>query len=501
MTVSVLRHPARLLLALGCGGLLLALAPWGATGLVLRSRWLLNQVDADPDSLLVTFTSPRSSLLPGRLRFATLTIRSRDSNAEWEARLEDVTVRVALADLLRRRFHASSVRAGSLVFRLRERLTKAQATPARAARFPRIEGYADPPLLEPATGPVSRGDPWRVVVDDLRVALVREIWIDSWRWAGEGRLAGGFFLRPGYRAEVFPSELAVERGTLHWGDEVESRETAGRVQATLPRWDTQAYPGNDVWKIVSGAASLGGSLDGLAFLAPDGSGPRLAGGGTVRARVHLQGGNGKARLDAAAERLNMRVGARTFRASIRLGIFASRIDFPAGAVAFDGTRIAVHDVVADGASGPPWSAAAEARKARLTLAGGALDARLAAQFSDARPLLALVPSGPPRWLAGLLDLRDFEAHGRLRMAAEHLALSAAHAEAGTFSIDADWHDARGRSWGAILVRKGSLSLGIGLGVGGTSIHMSGAAAWFEAEGRPGGLRTDQAREAGAVRPR
>ena len=490
----------RLVLVLAGGGLLLVLALWGVTGLVLRSDWLLKQVDADPDSLLVTFTSPRSSLLPGRLRFGTLTIRSRDSNAEWEARLEDVTVEVALADLFRRRFHASSVRAGVLTFRLRERLTKAEATPARAARFPRIEGYADPPMLEPAAGPASPGDPWRLVVDDLRVALVREIWIDSWRWAGEGRLAGGFFLRPGHEAEVFPSELAVEQGTLHWGDEVESRATAGSVQAALPRWNTQAYPGNDVWKIVSGAVSLGGSLDSLAFLAPDGSGPRLAAGGTVRARVHLQGGKGKARLDVAAERLAMRVGARTFRASIRLGVFAPRIDFPAGTVAFDGTRIAVHDVVADGASGPPWSAAADAREARLTLAGGALDARLTARFSDARPLLALVPSGPPRWLAGLLDLRDLEAHGRLRTAAGYLTLSPAHAEAGTFSIDADWRDAHGRSWGALLVRKGALSLGIGLGAGGTSIHISGAAVWFDAEGRPGGLRSDQAREAGAARP-
>ena len=154
-------------------------------------------MDADPDSLFLTFTAPRASLLPGRLRFATLTIRSRDANVEWEARLENVTVDVALAGLFRRRFHARSVQAGALAFRLRERLSKTNATPARGARLPLIAGFADPPLRGPAAGPVSPADPWRVVVDDLRIALVREIWIDSWRWAGEGRLQGGLFLRPG----------------------------------------------------------------------------------------------------------------------------------------------------------------------------------------------------------------------------------------------------------------------------------------------------------------
>ena len=488
----------RFLLALAGGGLLLVLALWGATGIALRSNWLLEQVDADPDSLFLTFTSPRASLLPGRLRFTTLTIRSRDANVEWEARLENVTVDVALAGLLRRRFHASSVQASALAFRLRERLSTTNATPARAARLPRIEGFANPPLRGPAAGPVSPGEPWRVVVDDLRIALVREIWIDSWRWAGEGRLQGGLFLRPGYEAEVFPSELVLERGTLNWGDEVASREMAGSVHATLPRWDTQAYPGNDVWKIVSGSVSLGGSLESLAFLAPGGGGPRLASGGRVRARVHLEDGKGKARLDATAGRVALRVGSRTFRASGRVDVFASRIDFPAGTVALDGTRVVVQGAAVDGASGPPWSAAAEAREARVVLAGGALDASLTARFSDARPLLALVPSGPQRWLAGLLDLRDLEARGHLRAAPGHLAISPAHAEAGTFSIDADWRDVRGRSWGALLVRKGTLSLGIGLGPGGTSLHVAGAAAWFDAEGRPGGLWTNQAGEVDAA---
>lgn len=110
-----------------------------------------------------------------------------------------------------------------------------------------------------------------------------------------------------------------------------------------------------------------------------------------------------------------------------------------------------------------------------------------------------MPSGPPKWVAGLLDLRDYEASVACA-APGSLVLSPAHAEAGTFSIDAGWREAGGRRWGALLVRKGALSLGLGLGEDGTSLHLVGAAGWFAEEGRAGGLRTDQPRGSqGSVR--
>ena len=466
----------------------------GATNLVLRSDWLSGQINSDPVALFVTYTGARS-FLPGRLRFDTLVLRSRDSNVEWEARLEGVSVRVRLFDLLRRRFRAGRVRADALSFRLRERLERPEATPARLARYPRIAGFGEPPLRDPPAPPAPPGDPWSVLVDDLSVGLVREIWIDSWRWTGTARLTGGFFLRPGLEAKVLPSEVAVARGTLSWGAEPVSRETAGSVGAAFPRFDTQAYPGNDIWKIASGAVSLRGTLDGLAFLASPAGGPRLARGaaGTIRARVVLQNGRGSGRLDAEAAAVVVRLGERTVRGAVRANVVASRIDFHGGSVAFDGTRVKLQDVSLEGAAGAPWSCALEARHARLVFADGSLDAHLSARLGDGRPLVALVPSGPPKWIAGLLDLRDFEASSRLRVSPGFLAVSPARAEAGTFSIDADWRVAGGRRWGALLVRKGALSLGLGVGENGTSLHPVGAAGWFAEEGRPGGLRTDQPR--------
>jgi hypothetical protein len=466
----------------------------GATNLALRSDWLSGQINADPATLLVTYTGARS-ILPGHLRFDTLVLRSRDSNIEWEARLERVSVRVRLSDLLRRRFRALSVRANGLSFRLRERLDAIEATPARLARYPGIAGFTAPPLRDPPAPAESPGNPWRIVVNDLAIRDVGEIWIDSWRWLGSARLGGGFELLPGLQAEVFPAELSVAGGVLRFGDHEVSRQTRGAVRAALPRFATQDYPGNEVWKLMSGMASLRGTLQGLEFLSSDGEGLRSTGGvGSARIGVVLDAGRGRARVEADASRLVARAGKRVIRGSARALVRAREIDFHQGTVSLSGTTLAASDLSLDGATGDSWDCVLTTPAARLQLKDGSLDARVVARLKDGRPLVAFVPAGPPKWLFGLFDLRDFTAEGRLVRTPGRLAVTKASVEAGTFSLAGDYRATAKRRWGALLIRKGSLTFGVGLRPGGAAFHILKASEWFEKEGRPGGLRTDQPAE-------
>jgi hypothetical protein len=468
----------------------------GATNVVLRSDWLSGQINSDPATLFVTYTGARS-LLPGRLRFDTLLLRSRDSNIEWEARLEGVSIRVRLLDLLRRRFQADSVRADALSFRLRERLERPEATPARLARYPPIPGFGEPPLLDPPAPAADPGSPWRVVVDDLAVGGVREIWIDSWHWTGSARLGGGLDLLPGRRAEVFPAELSVGGGTLRFGEREISGETRGAVRATLPRFETRNYPGNEVWKLMSGMAVLHGTLEGLDFLSADGDGLRVAGGiGSARIGAVLDGGRGRARVEADARRFVVQAGKRVFRGSARAVVRAREIDFHEGTVSFPGTTLALSDLSLDGTKGDAWGGTFTTPGARLHLTDGSVDARVVARLRDGRPLVALLPPGPPKWLAGLLDLRDFGAEGRVVHIPGRLTISKASLEAGTFFLAGDYRETRRRSWGALLIRKGPLFVGVGLRSSVAAFHILEATEWFEKEGRPGGLRTDQPRDLG-----
>ena len=495
-----MRHPSPRQVVLGLVGALCVFLVFvvGATNVVLRSDWLSGQINSDPATLFVTYTGARS-LLPGSLRFDTLLLRSRDSNIEWEARLEEVSIRVRLFDLLRRRFRAGPVRANALSFRLRERLERSEAIPARLARYPRIVGFGEPPLRDPPALPADPGNPWRVVVDDLAVGVVREIWIDSWHWTGSARLEGGLDLLPGRQAEVFPAELSVAGGTLRFGEREVSRGTLGAVRAALPRFETRDYPGNEVWKLMTGMVVLRGTLQGLDFLSADGEGLRVAGGiGSARIGLVLDGGRGRARVDADARRFVAHAGKRVLRGSLRAAVRARAIDFHAGTVSFAGTNVALSDFSLDGAAGEAWDGTFTTPGARLHLTDGSLDARVVARLRDGRPLVALLPPGLPKWLAGLLDLRGLGAEGRVVYTPGRLTISKASLEAGTFFLAGDYREARRRRWGALLIRKGRLSIGVGLQGSGTAFHILGASEWFEKEGRAGGLRTDQPRDFGEL---
>ncbi len=429
------------------------------TNVFLRTNLLRRLINGDPDSLFVDYRGARS-WFPGHLSFDSLTLRSNDDNAEFEAALQGLELRVSLADLLRRRFHATRVRAKKLEFRLRELLRPEEATPARLARYPRIEGYADPPLLQTTPSRLEPpGNPWRVVIDDLSVASVEEIWIDAWKWTGKGNVAGNFELLPGREARVGPARLEVAAGELLHGNSKVAQRTFGMVWCELPRYDTQAYRGNDVWKIMSGGSALRGDLAGLAFFSSDAVGPRFSGGaGSIRERIALKDGMGRVRLEATARDVTVREGGHAFRGSGRVGFHATDVDFRRGEASLAGTEVVLSDMAVGDAPSRPWAARFSTPAARLFFADGSFDAQLVGTLCDARPLVALMPSGLAKWVAILLDLENLHVTGRLAAGPSRLALTSLRLSAGDFSLEGDYRSTLGRRHGEFRAKKGLLSI-------------------------------------------
>jgi len=448
------------LAGLGFAGLLgLAVLVVLATNVLLRTSLLRRLLNAKPQELAVEYRGA-ASWLPGRLSFDSLTLRSRDRNIEFEAALQGVTLRLSLGDLLRRRFHATRLRGGTLRFRLRERLTPQEASPARFARYPRIEGYADPPLL-PTTPPPPEpaAGPWRVVIDDLEVASVEEIWIDSWKWNGKGSVAGAFELLPGREARVGPARLEVAAGELQRGDSRVAERTLGAVWCDFPRFDSRTLPGNDVWKIMTGGSSLQADLDGLACLSPDSGDPRLSGGaGSIRERIRLKDGVGSVHVSVTTRDVTVRTGKREFRGSAHVDVDAAQVDFHQGEASLAGTKVVLSNVAVEGDPGRPWAGTFSTTAARLFLADGSLDAELACELRDARPVVALLPPGLGKWAANLLHLENLHLTGRLAAGPSRLALTSLRLSAGNFSLEGNYRTSPGRPHGDFRARKGKVSI-------------------------------------------
>jgi hypothetical protein len=426
---------------------------------LLRTPLLRKLVNAKPEELVVDYRGA-ASWLPGRLSFDSLTLRSRDRNIEFEAALQGVTLRVSLADLAQRRFHTTRVRARTLSFRLRERLTPAEATPARLARYPRIEGYADPPLLPTTPPPPETAEaPWRVVIDDLEIASVEEIWIDSWRWRGKGSVAGAFELLPGREARVGPARLEVAVGALLYGDFKVAERTLGAVWCELPRYDSRIYPGDEVWKIMSGGSTLRADLDSIAFLSPASGDPRLSGGaGSIRERIRLKDGVGSVHLSVTARDVDVRTGRRDFQGSAQIVIEAPKVDFRQGEASLAGTKVVLSNVAVGGDAARPWAATFSTPTARLFFADGSVDTQLVGDLRDARPIVALMSPGLGKWAANMLHLENLHLTARLAAGPSRLALTSLHLSAGNFSLEGDYRSNPGRTHGDFRAKKGKLSI-------------------------------------------
>ena len=306
---------------------------------------------------------------------------------------------------------------------------------------------------EPAEGP------WRVVIDDLEIAGVKEIWIDSWRWNGKGSVAGAFELLPGREARVGPARLEVAEGTLRYGDSKVAERTLGAVWCDFPRFDSRTRPGNDVWKILSGGSTLQADLGSLAFLSSDSGDPRLSGGaGSIRERIRMQDGVGSVHVSVTARDVAVRTRKREFRGSAQVDLEAPKVDFLQGEASLAGTKVVLSNVAVEGDPAHPWAATFSAPAARFLFADGSLDTQLACDLRDARPIVALLSSGLGKWAANLLHLENLHLTARLAAGPSRLALTSLHLSAGNFSLEGDYRSSPGRRHGDFRAKKGKLSI-------------------------------------------
>ena len=400
------------------------------------------------------------STLPGRVSLDALTLRIRDSNMELQAVLEGVEIRFSIRDLLRRRFHATRVRVGRVTFRLRELMKNEDATPARLANYPQIEGWPGPPVLGEFPPIPPEEDPWRIVVDGLTIARLEEIWIDSCRWTGNGRVEGSFEVFPGQRARIGPARLEVATGEVRRGDAIVVARTTGSVRCEIPSFDTKVFTGNDVWKLMSGGASLSGSFGGPAFLGAEVGGARFSGGeGAIRVQVDLKDGSGTAVVRLTSRDVKARTATKTIRGTVVADVRVSGVDFKKGEASLAGTSVVLSDVaVADSGKIDAWAATFHARTGRFNLDDGSVDARMEGRIRDARPIVALMPPGLAKWAAGLLHLEDLEARCHITAAPSRFAIEALTVSSGNFSLDGYYRETGAVGRGRLHVKKGIFSV-------------------------------------------
>src|SRR5437870_1391740 len=265
------RRARKLWIALTVLAIGLAVAAWLSVHVIVSSRLLRNWVNGAPKHLFLDYEEA-SAWVPGIIRLRGLTMRGSDPNVEWSFRMERATIAISVLDLLRRQFHATSVRAQGLVFRLREKEEKKEMSRAHLALLPAIPGYSDPPTRTPAAEPPrlsarEKRRLWSVHVEDLVADPTPELWIEIYRFRGHARVTGSFLLRPHVEARVGPAAAEFLSGVFTLGP----RETilsgaSGHGDCVIDPFEQDEVHGQEIWRRISGSIRVEGRVQDLRFV-------------------------------------------------------------------------------------------------------------------------------------------------------------------------------------------------------------------------------------------
>ncbi len=491
----------RLWLGLSLAAVGFVLAAFAAVHVALARGMVPRWVNSDPEGFLLGYESA-SSWVPGVVHVRGLTLRGSDPNVQWSARMEDATIQISLWDLLFRRFHVTRLRAQGLTFRLRERMGANEADPAHAALLPAISGFSDPPRRDARVGPAppAAGAParyWTVLIENLTADPAPEIWIDIYRFRGQGRVTGSFLIHPHARVWVGPAAVRLLAGDITLGaGQPLLTGSSGTFETVIAPYDPDRVRGNDVWPLIQGAARAHGRLSDLRFLnhfLRFSREPRLhGGGGAATIDLRFLRGIGTGRVDFEAPRVAAAYGHASLTGRA-VGHFAiRRWDQQHGELDLSGSRVDFADVATADAAGIThgprnWWGRFELPEARLT---SGLDALARVTCRDARPLYTLLGANLPGWAQGILKLDGLEASARVRLGHGLVDVRGLDAKGGKFHLAGLYRESGADRRGAFLLETGPLAVGVEIAGGASHVKLLGARSWFEgaraAAGAPAG---------------
>lgn len=244
---------------------------------------------------------------PTTLHVLGLSVRGQSPRQQWYLSLRTARLDIDPELLFERQFHVYRLQGEGLSYRQRRRLdAPGKDGPSVLAIVmeddddpttlaPSIPGLANPPELKPEElyPPPSADRPpgWRIDIEAIDVGT-EELWLESYRHAGDGRLTGRMRYQVRGDLEIPEARLELSTGAVWVGEE---RIAEGTLTATA-RSDPFRPPehrGTDLLRVVEGRVVVEGSTQDLAFLryylqrVPWVS---LNGGGQLRADLRLDRG-------------------------------------------------------------------------------------------------------------------------------------------------------------------------------------------------------------------
>ncbi len=209
---------------------------------------------------------------PATLTFERVRLLGEERTVQWAASLDALEARVDLsaAAAPSRTLLLTRARGQGATIHLRPRLSKEQATAQLLRHLPPIPELASPPLKRGGAPKslLARAalNPWSLRAEDVEVTGIREVWLESYRYEGAGRMEGAFLYEAGGRLSAGPLHFTLKDGSVHVAKWRAAKGVRGRLEAHVRPFDLQEAEGFGFFRALTARADLQGELDEVDFI-------------------------------------------------------------------------------------------------------------------------------------------------------------------------------------------------------------------------------------------
>ncbi len=236
--------------------------------LFIGSGMLENLASGDGEQVLLQYESAWT-WLPGRVHVKGLSLRVQDSNIQFHLGIDRASLRIDLISLTRRTFSASRIEADGVIFHFRHKMLPMGVNEQRAAAYPPIPGFADPPLKASyVDAPLTDANYnlWTVELNDVH-ASARDLWFMEWRFLGDATVTGAFRLKPVRELRIDPTVLSLRNGALSVGAKTVLGSVNGTLETHVGTFDVRSRVGLDVLQQIDARIDATGKVATIAPMA------------------------------------------------------------------------------------------------------------------------------------------------------------------------------------------------------------------------------------------
>ncbi len=188
---------------------------------------------------------------PGLVHLRGLEMRVQSANLQWWLRLDQADTALRLFRLTDRHFQTKWFKGRGLAFRVRRRLSLPDIN--RLRFMPPIPGLTNPPdpnpeILYPAS---TMKPPWLIDLSKVEITGIKQIWIDRYRFTGDGQITGSMVLRVRGPLVVDNVRLVLDSQATSGGTII-ARQLKLDINATVKRYVPRFELGIGALRYISG---------------------------------------------------------------------------------------------------------------------------------------------------------------------------------------------------------------------------------------------------------